>query len=173
MNMENDQFFLFSDELENQIQQFKLSLISSFYTPDDIVPDSLINDIESNLERLKKAINILHEFVNKKPLDTEELANALNYEPSIMEVVQLILGFNDRTGLMDGRDLGYSSRSAGINNGISSYYFSQLIHDIGFFKIIPADSDIKSMVRMALIAQFAPRRPYRALKNINYKVSDV
>ena len=154
-------------EIDKKITEYKNSLTPGVFSPDDLDPEKYLSE---KLQDFRQAIYSLKKISEQGEITVERVAEALEKDPLILEVIRLILALPNKIEFRDGRKFP-SQRSLLIENPRET---AILVNEMGLWKLVAeTKGDIESLLKIALIHTTSLRRNFRALRNIEKEIEEI
>lgn len=142
------------DATARRIHELRDSSVPDVYQPEDFIPWA---DIDTQVERLRPAIDGLQSLVHSGTPPTSKLNELLLDVPQVLELAHLLLVAPGRVGFADGREL-----PATLPDGQAELeQLAILLEDLGLWRLITPDADVLSLARIGALANDARRRGFR------------
>ena len=163
MNRSQLNLFYTENQILERVNEFINSITPGFNTPEDIVPSQIIT---REIDRLKGAFIKLEDFCKSRTYAKHSPGDFLITDQRTYEIIRLILALPTQIGFYNGFEI----TDKLPENPETLGKILDLLESVGFWEIICSSGNIENLVRVALISDYAKKRPYRVLQNIEKRV---
>lgn len=144
----------------DQVTAFRASVAPDQYDVQAFLP---WDQLDAELRSRRAAIHALQGWVNGRRQEID-LAKVLRDEPSILDVIRLLVVAPSGVGFRDGREL------PGGNTEHDTDRVAKVVLDLGLRRLLPPNADVESLCRVALVANDARKRGVRRRETLNQRV---
>lgn len=153
-------------ELDKKIVEYKNSLTPGVFSPDDLDPEKYLAE---ELQEYDQAIISLKKLAKNKKRTLKLIAETIEKEPSVLDVIRLVLAMPNKIEFRDGRK--FPSRRSASENPQET---AKLINEVGLWKLISeTKGDVEGLLKVALIHTTSTRRNFRAVRNIEKEIEEI
>lgn len=149
--------------LRERVDQFREAIAPDLYLADVFIPWPLVDIVTSNL---KRPIALLQEWVDAPRASVTRLAEALNQDRSVLEVLQYLFVAPGEVGFADGRELPGKAPT----DAAGRYQLATLALDLGLRRVLPRGARVEDVVRHGVVAVDARRRGFRRRDTVEDRV---
>ena len=166
--MSEIQYPLSANEQDIRILQFRQSITPELYIPAEIVDWS---SIDKRLAEYAGAIDVLEHLIHSEGSNQriEGLAESIRHEPTVLELILLVMAVPESMAFADGRSL--PRRTPRTTDGLQG--IAHLVEEIGAWRLLTPAVHLPSLVKTALIADDARGRRFRMVASAQHRIRDI